>query len=166
MLPQPEKAEIIAKRRLKMATDRELAVQHRISEHTVHGIERFASPETLMLADERTATLAEQIREARDLALEVLTAKLAERDAPLAQVTQAFGTLYDKHQLETNRPTQIIANQTDPKDHAIAFFRMLCSKMTRGEALDAFRVADLAPLVSGETRDRVAGLLERGEIEA
>jgi hypothetical protein len=114
------------------------------------------------MADEMEKGLTERIKETRDLALNVIHKKLMnDEHVPLNHATTAFGVLYDKHALETGRPTSITQHQWTPERHALEFFKVLLAKEgSFDRALAAFRQASLAPLVSDHTRDTVAVQVE------
>ena len=160
-LPDKQKAEIIAEKRLGLLTVKQLAAKNQIVEATVYKTVREANEKVLKMADQIEKELAEKIKETRDLALNVIHKKLLnDEHVPLNHATTAFGVLYDKHALETGRPTARVEHGFTPERNAIEFFRVLLAKLPFNEALQAFRQATLAPLVSDYTRDVVADRIE------
>jgi hypothetical protein len=163
-LTDKRKVQILVERKMGLDTVKHIAADNDVSENHVYKIERTASPELHAKADEVVATLTERMEATRDLALRRIHERLEDNAAPLNHITTAFGVVYDKIALENGKPTSIIQHATPPEDHAIEFYKILLTKMSKQEALTMFRNSNLAPLVSDHTRDRIALQLESGEM--
>jgi hypothetical protein len=163
-LSRKKKVQILVDKRLGIDTVYKVAAEHGTSPTHVHKLERQADPAMLAEVDAKVESLVERMEATRDLALRRIHERLEDNAAPLNHITTAFGVVYDKIALENGKPTSIIQHATPPEDHAIEFYKILLTKMSKQEALTMFRNSNLAPLVSDHTRDRIALQLESGEM--
>lgn len=76
----------------------------------------------------------------------------------------AMGKLSDTiYRLEEKSPTSIISTNTT-ETYAIEFFQLLLQEYSFGEALEAFREADLKPILTREQQKLIAEKIEKGEL--
>lgn len=82
----------------------------------------------------------------------------------LAGISQMGRFADTVHRLERGEPTQIAAS-VGTEGHALAFIRFMMEKMTQEAALEAFKRADLEPLVPEIRKNEILSRIESGELK-
>ncbi|MBK6751612.1 MAG: hypothetical protein IPG67_16845 [Acidobacteria bacterium] len=161
-----KKVAVLVDKRIGLDTVVAVAKHHKISTNHVYKIERTASPAVLAKVEAVVTNWLSDWQGVRDKALVAIEDRLGDgEEIPLNQLSSTFATLYDKHALETDRPTSRAEHLVSADQHALDFFALLLTKMDRQSALEYLGKADLKPLVSDGTRDRIVLQLTSGTVE-
>lgn len=153
-------------RREKNQTNEDIAIKLDIGLDTVvRTTKSSASPEVLDLYEKKKARLAEKALDVTMKALEkgeILIDKASDPKA-LAGIAQMGRFADTVHRLERGDPTQI-SQSVGTETHALEFIRFMMGKMTQAAAIEAFKNANLEPLVPEIRKNDILARIASGEL--
>lgn len=168
-LTNKQKAEVLLRKEIRGPGNSNLEIAKTVgcAETTVDHVNyKTLPPEAKKIYDRKKETLKYKALDATEAALEKGIELMSIADSPKALAgIAAMGKFADTvYRLETQQPTEIV--KTLPAErHALDFIKMLMEKLTRSEALDAFREADLDPLIPAWRRDDIHSRIVSGELK-
>jgi hypothetical protein len=167
-IPKKEKAQIIAEKRIKTAT--EVALTHGIAVNTVYSVEAKATDEILALADKYHENITEQAKLNVLAGLRTMHPKMADPNASLKDLTGAVKANHDILQVRTGQPTSITGTDNSPENRCRNWISMYLDtkdpetgkKPTVDDAIHAFEHYVDIEGATPEIKARVAEQMRRG----
>jgi hypothetical protein len=164
------KANIVLDRQLRRETgmsNAEIAEKHGTTENmVVHMTEGNIGAEARKILRRKREKLAELALDTTIAALEKGKELVDKADKPghLSGIA-ALGKFSDNvYRLESGQPTEI-TQSLPAESHALDFIAMLMERMSRDQALEAFRQARLDPLVPEARKSEILRRIETGELK-
>lgn len=154
-------------RRDKDITNRDIAKKLGVSAWTVDHTQLHNVDDTILeLYERKKKKLANKALDVTLAALEKGELLINQADNPkaLAGIAQMGRFADTVHRLEMGEPTQI-AQSVGTEGHALEFIRFMMTKMDLAAAIEAFKRADLAPLVPEIRKADIVSRIERGELK-
>lgn len=160
-LSDEERATILAKKNVRVATRGEIAEEHGVSKRTVYHI----TPETestavVIRAKQIEEDLQSRIERVRDKALDSLEHAIDSEDLKKEALIQVFSTLFDKGRTASGQPTSYAGFSPEQVDRFRTGFRNLLINLfqhfkadeERPEPIDRDEAERLVRIALGETQ--------------
>jgi hypothetical protein len=155
-----QKARILAKKNAELYGHKKIAEEEGVSLSTVEKTKiETVEPEVLKLYPQETAKLEQRIARVRDKALNALEVEIDKGEVPANHLSTIFGTLYDKHRLETGQATEITQNLSAPLLVIRRGWSIKQSEMTKEEYVE-FTMSSGIPEIKALTREEIEKALE------